>query len=376
MLHRLIVPAAAALAMAACSGETNTAAPKASAPVVEAIRASDNPLGRAIDKAAFEPGLAEGAPTVQPAANTQGAAAPVPNADVPQNMIVKLQVLLDRAHFSPGVIDGKPGENVRQAVAAFERANGLTPDGVVDKAIWEKLTAADGAPVMQDYVITNADARGPFVPAIPKDYAEMAKMERLAYTSPLEALAEKFHMDQDLLKALNPNVDFGQAGTKILVARPGGGDLGAQVARVEVDKAEKEVRAFAADGRLLAVFPATIGSSDMPTPDGEWEVTAVANDPTWNYDPSKLNFGDKSAGKLSIPPGPNNPVGLVWIDLSKDTYGLHGTPEPQLIGKTASHGCVRMTNWDALALGRHVAKGAKVVFMSGGSAKPQARAAT
>jgi lipoprotein-anchoring transpeptidase ErfK/SrfK len=129
-----------------------------------------------------------------------------------------------------------------------------------------------------------------------------------------------------------------------------------------VDKARNQVRAYSTDGRLLASYPATVGSGDMPTPAGTWAVTNVTNDPHWNYDPRKLHFGDRSAGKLDIKPGPNNPVGVVWIDLSKDTYGIHGAPEPKLVGKTASHGCVRLTNWDARQLGAAVSKGTQVVF--------------
>jgi lipoprotein-anchoring transpeptidase ErfK/SrfK len=211
-----------------------------------------------------------------------------------------------------------------------------------------------------DYVIAEDDVDGPFVDRIPEDYAAMATMERLPYTSPLEALAEKFHMDRDLLRALNPDADFSKAGTTILVAAPGPESLPTQVALVEVDKARKQVRAYSADNRLVAAYP----------PSGQWAVRAVAKDPPWNYDPSRLNFGDRSAGKLTIPPGPNNPVGVVWIDLTKDTYGIHGAPEPSLVGKTASHGCVRLTNWDARSLASAVRQGTKVVFV--GSERPEA----
>jgi lipoprotein-anchoring transpeptidase ErfK/SrfK len=191
----------------------------------------------------------------------------------------------------------------------------------------------------------------------------MAKLKRLGFTGPLEALAERFHMDQDLLQALNPGADFGRAGTRIVVAATGGEALPAPVERVEVDKAAKQVRAYAADGRLLAAYPATVGSEDLPTPSGELAVRTIAPDPTWTYDPSKLHFGDRSAGKLTIAAGPNNPVGEVWIDLTRDTYGIHGAPDPELVGKTASHGCVRLTNWDAEQLARSIAKGARVTFL-------------
>lgn len=169
-------------------------------------------------------------------------------------------------------------------------------------------------------------------------------------------------MDEDLLRALNPGADFSKAGATILVARPGADKLPAQVARIDVDKAEREVRAFDGGGKLLAVYPATVGSSELPAPSGRWEVAAIAPDPTWNYDPEKLSFG-KAKTKLTIPAGPNNPVGSIWIDLTKETYGIHGAPDPDTIGKTASHGCVRLTNWDAEELGAAVSKGTEVVFV-------------
>jgi lipoprotein-anchoring transpeptidase ErfK/SrfK len=305
-------------------------------------------------------------------------AAPVQAADwsdapaTPQDrrdLMIRTQVLLDRAHASPGVIDGRDGENVRNAVAAFERANGLEPDGKLDDAVWAKLTADEG-PVLTDYVLTEADASGPYTPEIPKAYEDMAKLDRLGFTSPVEALAERFHMDQALLLALNPDADFSAPGTKIVVAAVAPEALGAKVARIEVDKAMKQVRAFDAGGRQLAAYPATVGSADLPTPSGELAVRTIAPSPTWTYDPSRLSFGDHKAGKLTIKAGPNNPVGAVWIDLTKDTYGIHGAPEPKLVGKTASHGCVRLTNWDAQQLARAVQKGTKVVFLGDAAAPP------
>jgi lipoprotein-anchoring transpeptidase ErfK/SrfK len=183
-------------------------------------------------------------------------------------------------------------------------------------------------------------------------------------------------MDERLLKALNPAADFGKAGTVIVVAAVADRQLPAKVARIEVDKAEREVRAYGGDGALLAVYPATVGSADRPAPAGEWAVRTIAPNPTWTFDPSRLTFGDAKAGKLTIKAGPNNPVGSMWIDLTKETYGIHGTPDPRRVGKAESHGCVRLTNWDAGQLGRAVEKGAKVIFVGAETPAGKASSAT
>ena len=304
------------------------------------------------------------APGAARAGAINAAAWPTPprDRDARRAVLIRAEVLLARARFSPGVIDGEDGENLRKAIAAFEAAHGLPQDGRLGREVWSILTQ-DAAPVVAEYRITAADLAGPFAAKIPTKYEDMARLPALPYTSPLEALAEKFHMDPALLKALNPGARFDRADEPILVARPGAETLPAQAARIEVDKSAREVRAFAPDGSLLAVYPATVGSAERPAPSGTFTVRGVVRNPLYTYDPKRLTFGDRRAGKLRIRPGPNNPVGVVWIDLSIPTYGIHGAPEPRLVGKTASHGCVRLTNWDASQLASAVKKGATVAFV-------------
>jgi lipoprotein-anchoring transpeptidase ErfK/SrfK len=225
----------------------------------------------------------------------------------------------------------------------------------------QALSAADGAPAFTHYTITDADAAGPFAP-VPNDIEKMADMKTLGYATPREALAEKFHMGEALLAALNPGADFGKAGTEIVVANVGPDALPAKVGRIEVDKTAQQLRAYDGAGQLEAVYPATVGSTERPAPSGTWTVRAVAPHPTYTYDPKRLTFG-KAGRKLTIAAGPNNPVGTTWISLSAPTYGIHGAPDPALVGKRASHGCVRLTNGDAAQLGKAVQRGVKVSFV-------------
>ena len=272
----------------------------------------------------------------------------------------KIQILLDRGGVSPGVIDGYAGENVDKAIRAFEEINGFPVDGVMDMDVWQALQA-HGGDAVSPYQITVEDVSG-IVPPLPEDYEELAKLEWLGYESAAELLAERFHMDIEFLQALNPGVDFAEPGTTILAANPGA-DAETQVARIVADKTRERLLVYDSTGRLVLSYPVTIGSGDTPSPTGTHEVLGVATDPTYSYRPDE-NFrqGDNDE-QLTLPPGPNGPVGNVWIDLSKPTYGIHGTPDPALIGKTASHGCVRLTNWDANELAHLVANGTPVEFV-------------
>jgi lipoprotein-anchoring transpeptidase ErfK/SrfK len=214
-------------------------------------------------------------------------------------------------------------------------------------------------PVLQGYAITAADMNN-IVPSLPEDYSELAEMEWLGYARVSEMLAERFHMDEDFLVALNPGASFAE-GETITVAAPGE-FLQGEVARIEVRKDSNRLAAFDANGTMIANYPVTIGSSDNPSPEGVVEVTAVAHLPTYHYDPENFVQGDNDE-PLTLPPGPNGPVGLVWIDLSKPSYGLHGTPEPSTLFRRSSHGCVRLTNWDAEELASLVQVGTVVEFV-------------
>lgn len=273
--------------------------------------------------------------------------------------VLAAQILLDRSGHSPGVVDGVMGGNTVRAIAAFQRANDMQVDGRLSAALLDRLRAAHSGTLLQRYTISAEDVAGPFV-VVPEGMEAQAELETLGFERPAEAIAEKFHMAESFLVALNPGADF-SAGSAITVIVPGKAELAAKVDRIEIDKAASELRAFASGGALVATYPATIGSSRFPSPDGSMEVTAVAAAPTYHFNPEGRDWGPDK--QLTIAAGPNNPVGGTWIDLSKEGYGIHGTPDPALIGKTSSHGCVRLTNWDAAELAKAVSKGTQVEFV-------------
>jgi lipoprotein-anchoring transpeptidase ErfK/SrfK len=275
--------------------------------------------------------------------------------------LIRAGVMLDRLRFSPGQIDGRGGDNVDRAIAAYQRAQGLPESGKLDRATFERLVAA--APdAVATYRIGKDDVEGPFTETIPSGVEKQARLKRLGYRGPAEALAERFHMDERLLRSLNPRARF-EAGEDILVANTARGAEDQKAERIEVAKGARRVRVFGGNGILLATYPASIGSEEKPAPSGSFAVKGVARNPTWTYNP-KFAFREIRAKRVvRLPPGPNNPVGAVWIDLTAETYGIHGTPEPRMIGKSFSHGCVRLTNWDALDLATLVKPGTPVDFV-------------
>lgn len=266
---------------------------------------------------------------------------------VAASKVVREQILLCRANFSVGEIDGTAGQSFRHAVSGFQTARGLSSTGQVDQATW-KLLLGDSAPILVNYTITGEDVAGPFEKA-PVDMMEKAKLPSLGYESAIEGLAEKFHASPGLLRKLNPGKKFDQAGVDILVPNVAKDPL-RKAASVTVSKSKMEVTALDATGKVIAQYPATIGSEKDPLPIGSWVVTSVLRNPPFFYDPSLFWNAEATDEKAKIAAGPNNPVGLVWIGLSKAHYGIHGTPEPSTIGHTQSHGCIRLTNWDAVEL--------------------------
>jgi lipoprotein-anchoring transpeptidase ErfK/SrfK len=273
--------------------------------------------------------------------------------------VVRAQILLDRAHFSPGEIDGQYGDNLRVAIAGYQSAHKLEVTSNVDDNTWNALNA-DNAPALTAYTITEEDLAEDFE-KIPPNIMQQAKLKSLGYQSIEEKLGERFHLNPQLLAKLNPDKDLKKAGEEIKVPNVQRDSI-VPADRVVVSKSKRTVTALAPDGTILAEYPATIGSEHDPLPIGEWKITGVQKNPVFNYNPELFWDAKPDQSKARIPAGPNNPVGVVWIGLSKEHYGIHGTPSPNTIGHAESHGCIRLTNWDAKELSQMVKPGLPAIF--------------
>lgn len=336
--------------------------------------------------------LAGTAGLAQTPARRSEAARPVPTSGTSDETLT-VQVMLDRAGFSPGEIDGRAGANLRRAIAAFQRTKGLGESGQVDEETRRQLTEATGnQPTLIEYVVREADVAGPFTPNIPADLVAQSKLERLNYQSALEAVAERFHASPQLLQRLNARAAIAQAGERIMVpnvepfelpqppspaARGRGAEQKATAEAasrgrrgatavpaftITVTKSTSSLTVADPSGRVVFHAPVTTGSEHDPLPIGNWKVTTVQVMPKFHYNPDLFWDADPSHSKATIPSGPNNPVGVAWIDLSKEHYGIHGTPQPSRVGHVQSHGCVRLTNWDAARVMTWAQPGTPVVF--------------
>ena len=295
--------------------------------------------------------------TFDPAAVNHASEAPPLHEKDAGSAVLRAQILLDRAGLSVGEMDGHMGTNMIHAIQGIRASHGLPADPSIDESVWKVLNS-DPGPVLNKYTTSAEDFKGPFE-KVPPSMMAKAKLKFLGYASPLEGIAEKFHIQPALLQKLNPRQSIQKAGEEITVPNVRNPLVG-MAARVIVSKHDSIVQVFDSTGKLLAQYPCTTGSEHDPLPIGEWKVTEIDRNPKFHYNPKLFWDAKAKDSPATIASGPRNPVGLVWIDLSKEHYGIHGTPGPGSIGHAESHGCIRLTNWDALELAAMVAPGTPV----------------
>ena len=365
------------------------------------------------DKAATAAASADaGAAAAIDAMGSNDDAAATPPAEDKPRPLMQAQVVLDRLGFTPGVVDGKMGLSTVNAIKGFQESREIAVTGKLDQPTLQALAEWQRIPATRVVTITPEFANDQFV-EIPEDRKDQAKLDRMGYSSLAEKLAERFHTTEDVLAELNPQLLGGTpAATASSTSAPTGNDsataatpaiayaagmqlrvpnVGADrfdaaaikdakwnatlrmlgvgteqptAAKIMVDKSDQVLRVLDGQGKLLAQFTATMGSSQFPLPLGTWKIQGTAYNSTWQYNPALLANADKTDPKLEIPAGPNNPIGVVWMDLSKEHYGIHGTDEPNRIGRAESNGCIRLTNWDAARLAQMIKPGIEAVFQA------------
>ena len=325
--------------------------------------------------------VAAAPPTAKPTA-----AASTPGKPPLDRSILHVQVILDHLGFSPGILDGRAGISLTAALKGFQENRGLPVTGEIDAPTLNALHTYRAWRPVKTLTLTEAALAGPYVNPIPKSEMEQSKLQALAYRTPLEKLAEMFHTTPAVLVELNSPDTKLSPGTKVNfpnalpTSRAYDPKLRAdwrqtlaslnvdanapQAAKVVVDKSDSVLRVLDGSGKLIAQFQVTTGSEHDPLPLGTHKVTNYDYNPKFRYNPALFWDAKSTDEKAMLPPGPNGPVGVVWMDLNIPHYGIHGTPEPQYIGRTESHGCVRMTNWNAARLTLMMKPGIPVVFQA------------
>ena len=300
------------------------------------------------------------------AINSAPVALPI-TGDLKGPSVLKTQVYLDRAHYSVGAIDGRWGRNSAISVWWWQRAHNLPGTGEVDEATFRSIADAVGAPpAVTTYTVTADDTKGPFV-HIPDDVYEQQKLDCLCYESLKEELSEKFHVDQDFIEVLNPKVKFSElkAGDTIVVpnVRPPLTADQHDIAKVVISLSGNSFNGFDANGNLVFHGPTTVGNAFDPSPHESVKLIKIVDHPHFHYDPTLYHEVPDTNPDAHLAPGPNSPVGVVWMALSKEHYGIHGTKDPESIGYASSHGCIRLTNWDAAEVEHRVSEGVEVSFV-------------